>query len=203
MKGIPEGYMQDTKGNLVPQDKVKPEHKLEDELVRRLATSALALNKTLVAFKEAALNEAQALRDVVAQNYGAAIGGKKGNMTLKSYDGAFEMQVAVSDRLTFGPELHAAKELIDRCVERWSEGLNDNIHALVNHAFQVNKEGRIDTGRVLGLRRLDIKDGEWQRAMEAISDAVRTDSSKTYIRFYQRDPETGVRTAIPLDLAGV
>lgn len=203
MKDIPEGYMQDARGNLVPETKVKPEHKLEDEMVRRLTTSALELNKTLATFKEAALDEAQALRDVVAQNYGATIGGKKGNMTLKSYDGAFEMQVAVSDRLTFGPELHAAKELIDRCVERWSEGVNDNIHALVNHAFQVNKEGRIDTGRVLGLRRLDIKDREWQRAMEAISDAVRTDSSKTYIRFYQRDPETGVRTAIPLDLAGV
>lgn len=200
---IPEGYMQDAQGNLVPEAKVKPEHKLEDELVRRLAGSAQAIRNTLSAFKGSALDEADAFRALVAEKYGANKGGAKGNMTLRSFDGKLEMQVAVSDNLSFGPELQAAKELIDTCVERWSEGANDNIRALVNHAFQVNKEGRIDTGRVLGLRRLDIDDAEWNRAMDAISDAVRVTSSKTYIRFYEVNTETGMRQPIPLDLAAV
>ncbi len=200
---IPEGYMQDAQGNLVPEAKVKPEHLLEDELVRRLAGSAQAIRNTLTAFKEAALSEADAFRAVVAEKYGANKGGAKGNMTLRSFDGSLEMQVAVSETLSFGPELQAAKELIDDCVERWSEGANDNIRALINHAFQVNKEGRIDTGRVLGLRRLDINDDEWHHAMEAISDAVRVTSSKTYIRFYEVDTKTGLRQPIPLDLAAV
>lgn len=200
---IPEGYMQDAQGNLVPQAKVKPEHKLEDELVRRLAGSAQSIRNTLAIFKGTALEEADAFRALIAEKYGASKGGAKGNMTLRSFDGKLEMQVAVSDNLSFGPELQAAKELIDTCVERWSEGANDNIRALVNHAFQVNKEGRIDTGRVLGLRRLDIDDTEWNRAMDAISDAVRVTSSKTYIRFYEVDTETGVRQPIPLDLAAV
>jgi hypothetical protein len=88
-------------------------------------------------------------------------------------------------------------------VTRWSEGANDNIRALIDHAFQVNKEGRIDTHRVLGLRRLDIEDADWKRAMDAISDAVRVSGSKTYVRFYQIDAETGQRAAITLDLANV
>lgn len=33
---VPEGYMQDAKGRLVPIAAIKPEHLLEDELVRRL-----------------------------------------------------------------------------------------------------------------------------------------------------------------------
>lgn len=33
---VPEGYMKDAKGRLVPLEAVKPEHLLEDELVRRL-----------------------------------------------------------------------------------------------------------------------------------------------------------------------
>jgi len=74
---------------------------------------------------------------------------------------------------------------------------------MVNQAFQVSKEGRIDTGRVLGLRKLDIDDPQWHRAMTAIADAIRVTSSKTYIRFYEIDPETGVRSAISLDLAAV
>ncbi|TRD18373.1 DUF3164 family protein [Palleronia caenipelagi] len=200
---IPEGYMEDAQGNLVPEAKVKPEHKLEDELVHRLAGSARALHNTLAEFKGAALGEADAFRALIAEKYGANKGGAKGNMTLRSFDGKLEMQVSVSDNLSFGAELQAAKELIDTCVERWSEGANDNIRALINHAFQVNKEGRIDTGRVLGLRRLDITDTDWQRAMDAISDAVRVTSSKTYLRFYEINPSNGARQPIALDLAAV
>lgn len=200
---IPNGYMMNSQGALIPEHKVKPAHKLEDDLVRRLTSGARALNETLTTFKSVALSEVAALRDLVAQEYAASLGGPKGNMTLKSYDGAFEVQVAVSDRISFGPELQAAKSLIDSCLRRWSEGANENLHAVVNDAFNVGKTGKIDTKRVLGLRRLDIVDPEWLAAMEAISDAVRTDCSVTYVRFYAVDRETGNRTAIPLDLATV
>ncbi len=200
---IPAGYMEDAQGNLVPETKVKPEHKLEDELVRRLTDEAKGLHERLAAFKSNALGEAEAFRQLVAERYGARKGGRRGNMVLRSFDGRFEMQVSVSDHLAFGPELQAAKELIDACVERWSEGANDNIRALINHAFQVNKQGRIDTGRVLGLRRLEIDDADWRRAMDAISDAVRVTSSKTYLRFYEVDRDSGVRRPVPLDLAAV
>ena len=199
---IPEGYMRDQRGALVPEGKVRPEHKLEDELTRRLLEDARRISATLADFKAYAMGEAQAFRQVVAERYGAAKGGAKGNVTFRSFDGTLEMQVAVSDSLTFGPELQVAKELIDECVRRWSEGANDNLQALVNDAFQVNQAGRIDTGRVLGLRRLEIDDPEWQRAMGAISDAVRTVSSKTYLRFYERDPDTGARRAIPARRGG-
>ena len=200
---IPEGFREDGKGNLVPERNVKPEDALEDELVRRLCHSATSLSNTLGAFKETALEEAQAFRSLVAEKYGAKKGGAKGNLTLRSYDGRLEMQVAVADSLSFGVELQAAKELIDGCVARWAEGANDNLRVLVNDAFQVNQQGRIDTGRVLGLRRLDIDDGEWRSAMEAISDAVRVTSSKTYLRFYERDPASGAKTPIALDVAAV
>lgn len=200
---VPNGYWKDAQGNLVPEAKVKEEHKLEDELVREQIKSAKELNVALAKFKESSLNDAAAFRALIADRYDAKRGGRKGNMTLRTFDGEYELQVAVSETLTFGPELQAAKDLIDECVERWSEGANDNIRALVNHAFQVSKEGRIDTGRVLGLRKLDIDDPEWHRAMTAIADAIRVTSSKTYIRFYEINPETGIRSSIPLDLAAV
>ena len=38
-------------------------------------------------------------------------------------------------------------------MHAWAEGANDNIKALVNHAFQTDKEGKINTSRVLGLLR--------------------------------------------------
>lgn len=198
-----DDYMKSSDGSLVPKSKVKPQHILEDEMVQRLASSAENLKNVLVKFKTSALEQASQFLELLAQEYGTQKGGKQGNVTFKSYDGSFEMQISVAKTLSFGPELQSAKTLIDACIERWSEGASDNIRVLVNDAFQVNKQGSIDTHRVLGLRRLDIKDGDWLRAMDAISDALRVHGSKTYLRFYNIDTETGARQAISLDLAAL
>ncbi len=199
---IPAGYMQNATGSLIPETKVKDEDKLEDELVRKLTRIAAELSLALTTFKAQALSEAVAFKYLVNERYGATKGGAKGNMTLRAFDGSAEMQIAVAEHIAFGPELNAAKELIDNCVRRWSQDANDNTRVLVEHAFQVNKTGKIDTQRVLGLRRLEINDAEWSRAMDAISDAVRVTGSKTYVRFYEIDA-AGNRHAIALDLASV
>ena len=200
---IPDGYMKDASGALIPESKVKPQHKLEDEMVRSLFQMAVPLNAQMVTFKATVLDAVTSFRDLLAEEYGVHRGGTKGNMTFRSYDGSLEVQIAVGESLSFGPELEVAKSLIDQCILRWSEGASDNIKVLVQDAFQTNKQGRIDTARVLGLKRIDIEDDEWARAMEAIGDAVRKTVGKTYARFYMIDPESGVRTPVSLDIAAV
>ena len=69
--------------------------------------------------------------------------------------------------------------------------------------FQTDKEGKINTGRVLGLRRLEIRDPKWQSAMDAIADSMQTVGSKPYVRFYKRSEATGEYLPIILDVAGV
>jgi hypothetical protein len=200
---IPEGYMQDWRGALVPKSHIKPEDLLEDELVQGLAAEARTLSAALADFKLRALSETQAFKALLAQEYGATRGGAKGNMTLTAFDGTLQIQVQVSEHLTLGPQLQIAKELVNDCVTRWSEGANDNLRALVDHAFQVNKEGSVDTQRVLGLRRLSIDDADWLKAMDAIADAIRVTGSTTYIRFYDRDPRRNKEQPIQLNIAKI
>ena len=83
---------------------------------------------------------------------------------------------------------------------RWTQGGNDNIKALVEHAFQTDKAGNISVTRTLGLRRLDIKDEQWLKAMEAIADSISITGSKTYLRLYQRNNKD-VMEQISLDIA--
>ena len=109
----------------------------------------------------------------------------------------------MQDKLTFGEQLMAAKALIDECVQVWAQDADDNIKVLVNHAFQTDKEGKINTGRVLGLRRLDIRDPKWQSAMQAIADSIQTASTKPYVRFYKRNEATNEYQPISLDVAAV
>ena len=196
------GYWQDANGNLVPESKVKDIDKLRDQVVRELCTAAIAQQQGLRKFKLDAMQEVAALITTSMEQYGVKTGGDKGNVTLFSFDGKYKVQRQMADHIAFGEQLQAAKALIDQCVTRWSQGANANLQTIVLDAFQVDKEGKINTGRVLGLRRLKIDEPEWLQAMQAIGDSVRVNSTKPYIRFYVRD-EHGVYQPIALDLAAV
>ncbi len=198
---IPDGYMANAKGHLIPLDKVKPVDKLRDEQVRLMMRHAKALREDMQRKKQfifAAFNDFIALS---AQEYDVQLGGKKGNTTLMSYDGMIKIQLAVSENIVFDERLQVAKHLIDGCLTEWTRDSSDNIKVIINKAFEVDKEGKISTHRVLSLRTLDIADSQWQRAMDAISDAIQITDSKEYIRFYERDNETGAYHQISLDFS--
>ena len=199
----PTGYWQDANGNLIPETKVKDIDKLRHQVVTDLCTMAEKSRDGLAEFKALAMQEVAALVSTSMEQYGVKAGGEKGNVTLVSFDGRYKLVRQMQDKLTFGEQLMAAKALIDECVHEWAQGANDNIKALVNHAFQTDKEGKINTGRVLGLRRLEIRDAKWQSAMQAIADSIQTASTKPYVRFYKRNDTTGDYQPISLDVAAV
>lgn len=196
-----EEYMRDAGGRLVPIDVVKPEHQLEDETVRTIIGHAEELSARIARFRGHTFDDIATTLDLMAEKYGAKRGGKKGNITLTSYDGRMKVMVQVQEQITFGPELQVAKELVDRCISSWSEGANDRIRALVEHAFQVDKEGRINRAALFQLRRLSIDDADWRAAMDALSDAIRVIGSKEYVRFYRRRDAQGRWEPITIDLA--
>jgi Protein of unknown function (DUF3164) len=196
-------YMRDAKGALVPEALVKPIDKLMDETVRHMVQHAQDLNAQVSRFKGHCFTDVGSLAALIGQNYGAELGGKKGNITLTSYDGTQKVAIQVADLIEFGPELQAAKTLVDACLTEWSADSNDNLRALVNHAFSVDKEGKINRAELFMLMRYEISDPRWQRAMDAVRDSIRVIGSKTYIRFYQRPRADAAWQAIAIDLAQV
>ena len=200
---IPAGYWKDAAGNLIPESKVKDIDKLRNQVVTDLCLLAEQAQAGLRKFKLDAMLEVAALVSTSMEQYGVKAGGEKGNVTLMSYDGQYKLVRSMQDKLQFGEQLLAAKALIDECVHEWSEGANDNIRVLVNHAFQADKEGKINVGRVLALRRVDIEHPKWKQAMQAIADSMQTASTKPYIRFYKRVADTQEYQPIPLDIAAI
>ncbi len=200
---IPNGYWQDAQGNLIPETKIKEIDKLRHELVTHLCELALAQSKDLVKFKADTMTEVASFVALSLDQYGVKTGGNKGNVTLTSFDGQYKLVRQMQDHIVFGEQLMAAKALIDECVHEWATDANDNIKALVNHAFQTDKEGKINTSRVLSLRRLSITDPKWLDAMAAIGDSMQTASTKPYVRFYKRHEQSGEYLPIALDVASV
>lgn len=198
-----EGYWVDAKGVMTPQQLVKDIDKARDTIVGEVVTRAIEVNRLLADFKLQAFADIAAFVDLSANEYGVSLGGNKGNVTLYTFDGQYKIQRAMQDRIAFDERLQAAKSLIDECLAEWTEGAKPEIHAIINRAFQTEKEGEVNTGSVLALRRLDIADERWKRAMIAIGEAVQVVGSRSYIRVYKRVGDTSQYEAISLDIAGV
>lgn len=197
-----KAYMTDTKGRLVLASAVKDEDKLEDDLVKTLIAQAMQLHKALEIFKSQAFTDLRAFLDLISEKYGVTRGGQKGGITLTSYDGTLKVQISVQDFISFGAQLQIAKELVDQCIREWGhENANKHLQTLVEHAFRVDKNNRINVQNILGLKRLNIQDDTWRKAMQAIDDSIRVEASKEYIRFYKRPSPEAEWAAITLDLA--
>lgn len=191
------------KGGLEPASLVKPQHQLEDETVRKILGFAISLSEQVARFKEHTFDDIGDFEAVLAQEYDATIGGKKGNKTLTSYDGLYRVTVQVADRIDFGVELQIAKELIDECLTEWAADSRDEIRTIVTRAFNTDKAGQINRSEIFMLLRLEINDPRWKRAMNAIRDAMRVVGTKTYVRCYQRETLDGQWQPVALDVAKV
>lgn len=199
---IPEGFMQNAQGHLVPLEQVREQDKLRDSVVQDLVKEALEINQRLKAFKAKALSDIADTVQIAADKYDVNLGGKKGNISLPSFDGKYRIQRVYSERITFTEELEAAKALFGRCLDRWTESANSNVRVLVDRAFRANKNGQIRTAELLGLLRLEIDDDEWAMGCEALRSSISVDGSTVYVRVYQRIGQTDQYQQINLDLAG-
>jgi len=199
----PAGFRKDAKGRLIPESQIRPIDQLRDELVLSIVDRASELRDELRDFKSDVFSEIQGFVETSAQEYDVQLGGKKGNVTLVSFDGRFRIQRAIQEHITFDERLQAAKALIDECLREWTADARPEIATIVQDAFRVDAGGNIRTGQVLGLRRLDIDDKRWLKAMDAISDAVQVTGSKSYVRIYERVGDSDQYRPISLDIAGV
>lgn len=200
---IPQGYKRDAQGRLVPVAMIRPIDLARDTLVQEIVAKATELATEISKVKQGFFQDIAAFVQLSVEQYDVRVGGEKGNVTLVSFDGRYKVVRAIQETLVFDERLQAAKALIDSCLQRWSEGAQPEIKVLINDAFQVDKAGNINTGRVLGLRRLAIKDDEWQRAMTAIGEALQVAGSKSYVRIYERVGDSDKYRPITLDMAAV
>ncbi|MBS3796707.1 DUF3164 family protein [Pseudoalteromonas sp. BDTF-M6] len=199
---IPEGYKQDGKGNLVAIANIKQTDLIKDEFVQKAVALAEKQQAELAAFKQAQMQEVDDFIELLAQEHEVELGGKKGNVTLRSFDNKLSVKVQTQERIELGPELTLAKQLIDECLEEWTADGNQNIRAIVSKVFSTDKQGSLNPQRILSLRKLEIADesGKWQKAMNIIAESVGVVDSSRFIRFYKQDAN-GHDVAISLDIA--
>lgn len=194
-------YMRAADGSLTPIELVKAPDRLIDDQVRKIMGFAIPLHEEVSRFRQHTLDDVAALIGLLAQEYDARIGGKKGNLSITSYDGTLKVQLQVATLLTFGPELQAAKALVDEYLTDETAGLKPELRGLIAHAFNTDQEGKVNRAELFKLLRYEITDDRWQRAMRAIKDSIRPIGKKEYVRFYRRETPAHAWTAVTIDMA--
>jgi hypothetical protein len=199
---VPPGYWRNAQGHLVHENLVREVDRERDAVVAKIIDDARKVAVGLSAFKQATMESIAAFVESAAASHGVKLGGKKGNVTLYSFDGRYKIIRAQQERSVFDEGLQAARKLIEECMTEWTKNARYEVKALIERAFEVDKEGMVNVGRVLALRRVDIKDERWQRAMKIIGESLQVIDSKSYVRVYERDDKTGEYLPLALDVAG-
>jgi hypothetical protein len=185
-------------GHLVPVSAIREIDIVRDTLVQDLIKEVKVRSAETASFKAQCQSQISSFVEVAAQEHGVAMGGAKGNVSLTSFDGRYKVVRAIDETIQFSEGLVVARELIDRCIQRWTDGANSNLVVLINKAFETDRAGNLSTARVLSLASVNIDDPEWQKAIEAIHQSIQVSATKAYVRFYERNA-TGQYVQIPLD----
>ena len=194
-------YITDAKGRLIPKSMVKPQDQLRDQTVKIIVERFKKSHEVLKSCKVKSMQDISELEEIVAEKYQAKLGGKKGNLTLYSFDGKYKVMRSFADRIVFNEAAKSAEALFKECILEWGQGADPKLVSLVNYAFETDKQGNLSFSKIYSLLHYNINDEKWLRAKQAIIDSMNVAYSKSYIRVYERVGDTEVYKAIPLDIA--
>lgn len=201
---IPDGYMQNAAGNLIAKENVKALDLIEDELVKEIIDEAVQLQQQMRDLKTQWLDKMQAFVDLAASEYDANRKGKKGNLTLRTFDASHSIAIKVQQKMAFDSKLDIAKLLVDECIYEWSEHADPKIKTLIESAFQTDKRGNINREKLFDLLRLDIDDAKWLSAMNALRDSIFHESSASYFTVSRRQSDQENKMVqLPMNLSSL
>ncbi len=195
-----DGKWIDPSGNAIPVKYIDPVDKNRDRLVNRLMKKAMSISDGICKLREMAFDDIDAFIEDTEKRYKVKVRTKVGNKAFTDFSNTMKIEVKVAHTIQFDERLSLAKAIIDGCIKRWAEGSDDKIKLLIDQAFKVDKKGNLDKDKVLGLRQLKIKDTEWRKAMDIISDSTKVIGSKRYIKFSRKNGK-GDWDSVSLDIA--
>ncbi len=199
------GFWLNAKGEAVHPANVKAVDKIKDELVESILAKAKTVQENIIDFKDGAYKDVEDYFSLLLQEYGMDVKSKskKGNITLENFSGTLKVQIARAEKLGFDEKLKVAKLKIDDYLEDVTKDSSADVQTLINKAFEVDKEGNIDSKKIFALREYEISDKRWKEAMEIIDDSKHVVAITPYIRFYKRNSIEDKWELVKLDIAGV
>lgn len=125
------------------------------------------------------------------------------NLTLSNYPNLKRVNMISSNVLEFDENLQLAKQKIDSCFERWNSDSNANLKVVVDRYFKVGKKGFIDKNSILSLFELQIKDKEWEEAMDLIRKSIKIVDRRQYVTLHERKDRKAEWKKVDLNFSSI
>ena len=188
-----QGNWLDSKGRPVPEEYIRPEDKRRDKLVESILKRVSKLSSKLESEKTEIVDAIEKyLKDLAKDN--KVREGWKGNILLYNFSQNLCIERRIDETVSFDERLQLVKTTIDKWISQKLKDTDPTLSKVIAQAFSVDKQGRINTAMLLKLKRIDIQDAEWKKAMQLLDDSIFVKSSKMALRFRSKDlsvPEGG------------
>jgi len=171
-------------GDNIPAKFVPAMDKKKDRYALKMAKKAKDLNNRITEFKQEMMEDG----DSIWEEMQAAENVRTGKLgySITSFDKSVKIEVNQSTRIEFDGQIEIAKTLITEYLDDKLNEADADIKQLVHHAFESNK-GQLDTKKVIGLFKWNIKHDKWVRAIELIKKSMTTNLSKRYATIMVKD----------------
>ena len=188
-----QGNWLDSKGRPVPEEYIRPEDKRRDKLVESILKRVSKLSAKLESEKTEIVDAIEKyLKELAKDN--KVREGWKGNILLYNFSQNLCIERRIDETVSFDERLQLVKTTIDKWISQKLKDTDPTLSKVIAQAFSVDKQGRINTAMLLKLKRIDIQDAEWKKAMQLLDDSIFVKSSKMALRFRSKDlsvPEGG------------
>lgn len=190
----------DLKGNEVPAQYVPQLDKERERIALKHIARAEKLKNDLLKFKEEVLNDCDGVYNRMLESNNVP-GNSKGGYSIGTFDREVKIEVSIQERIEFDDLITVAHEKIKQYLAEKMQGVDPDLVALINQAFETRK-GRMDVKRIMGLFRLQITHPLWIEAMELIKKSINRNDSKRYIQFLKKD-KNGEYNMVNLNFAAL
>jgi hypothetical protein len=207
-------YYTDARGDKIAANYLSAYEKLRDKTALRIAKRWQEEQVRLQKIKAETIADIQALVDAAERQADVSLGGVKGNVQFRSFDGNITIISDRQYRTEFDERLKLAEKLIEETIDEMTakaEQLQDdelkqtilNLTEIARKAFKPRKSGNLDMQRIRDLRRYNVKHPKWAQACEIISDCERTVGHRDYLRVMVRNAPDAKPEAVVLDIAAL
>ena len=193
--------MTDPQGIEVAVKYIKPYDRERDRIARKIFARWMKAQEMLRAVKRETFRDIEALVKRAEKEAGVQLGGPKGNIQFRSFDGSITVSQDMMARTEFDERLALAQQLILEAVAEITDGATADLAEIARKAFEPRKSGRMDMQRIRDLRNYRVDHPKWKRACEIIGECERQIGTRQYVRVTVRKHPDTKPEPISLDIA--
>lgn len=204
----------DPEGNSIPAKHVRPYDRKRDAIANRIFNLWGAEEQRLTALKATTNRLLDELREAAAKEAGVKLGGAKGYLQFRSFDGRIIIRFENRSKTEFDERISIVQQLIREAIDEMQESAESDdwkanhsileLGKIAEAAFKPRgKDGRLDRQRVRDIAAVQVDHPKWRKAAELIRECDKVIGHQEYVRVAKRLAPDREPNPIILDIAKV